>query len=256
MAIDYYGLFPCKVREKVPDGKLLQMEKARNRATTVLNLMRKNPGTNQNKPESEWTFKAMTLGPNGPQECEMRISDLLLESEPLQELSQHCANCPYNLRSSDFGCGGAIHYPVSLQAEKWLVSRLPGDLNTRSGQLLTQALKDFDFNGACIDAARERKDLYSSSTPATRKWGGFLSKKTLITSSQILHMAFAVGSLQPAHAKLVAYFLGFLSDDFQPIDLPSNRSQSGDDGPVQDLKLFLSVAALAGSSNIPVLIDA
>jgi hypothetical protein len=256
MAIDYYGSFPCKVRETISDGDLLKMEKARNHANMVLDLMRKNPQVDKSKPESEWTFKAVVLGPNGPQETEVRIFDLLAEAAPLKSLAQNCANCPANIRATDFGCGGAIRYPITARAEQWLVSRLPADLNTARGKLLMRAIADFSFNGADIDAARSRKELYESNAPAERKWGGFFSRKTRITSSQILQMSFAVGSLKPAHAKLIAYFLGYLNDDFSIANDPNNQPQPGDDDRTAEMKLFFSAAALAGANDIPVFVDA
>lgn len=256
MAIDCYGSFPCKIREAVSDGDLLRMEKARNRANVVLDLMRNDPKVDKSKPESEWTFQTVILGPNGPQETEMRVSDCLAEARPLESLARNCVDCPTNVRSADFGCGGAIHYPISAQAERWLVSRLPADLNTPRGQLLTRAIADFNYDGAGIDAARSRKDLYESEIPAERKWGSFFSKKTRITSSQILHMAFTVGSLQAAHAKMIAYFLGFLNDDFSVANDSTNLPQPGDDPRTIEMKYFFCAAALAGANAVPVLVDA
>lgn len=256
MTIDYYGSFPCKVREAVSDADLLRMEKARNRANTVLDLMRNNPQVDKSKPESEWTFKSVVLGPNGPQETELRVSDCLAEAAPLEQLASNCSGCARNIRSADFGCGGAIHYPISAQAERWLVSRLPTDLSTQRGQLLTRAIADFNFDGSGIDAVRSRNDLFESKTPVERKWGSFFSKKTRITSSQILHMAFGVGSLQSDHAKLIAYFLGFVNDDFTVGHDTASLPQSGDDDRTIELKYFFSVAALAGISEVPVLVDA
>lgn len=256
MAIDYYGSFPCKVRETVSDADILKMEKARNRANTVLHLMRNDLQTDKSKPESEWTFKTVVLGPNGPQETEMRVSDCLTEAAPLGPLAQNCPSCPANIRSTDFGCGGTIHYPISAQAERWLVSKLPADLNTPRGQLLTRAIAHFNFDGAGINAVRSRENLYESVVPAERKWGGFFSKKARITSSQMLHMAFAVGSLQAAHAKMIAYFLGFLNDDFSIANDPANSPQPEDDARTIELKYFFSAAALAGINEVSVLIDA
>lgn len=256
MAIDYFGSFPCPVRETLSDADLLRMEKARNRAQAVLEIMRKDPRVDKRKPESEWTFKTVILGPNGPEETEMRVADCLAEAAELPALARHCAGCPKNVRGADFGCGGAIHYPITARAESWLVSRLPADLDSRRGQLLVRAIADFEFDGACIDAVRGRKDLYQADAPAERKWGGFFSRKTRITSSQILHMAFAVGSLQPAHAKLVAYFLGYLNDDFSASSERDLAPLPGDDGCVVELKNFLRTAALAGPNGVPVLVDA
>ena len=256
MAIDYYGSFPCKVRETVSDVDLLRMEKARNRAAITLDLMRNDPHVDKSKPETDWTFKTVVIGPSGPRQTEMRISDCLAEGAPLESLARNCLGCHANVRSRDFGCGGAIHYPLSAQAERWLVSRLPDDLHSPRGHLLTLAIADFKYDGAGIDAARGRNELYESSVPIERRWGGFFSKKTRITSSQILHMAFAVGSIQAAHAKLIAYFLGFLNDSFAVADSPADSPQPSDDDRTKELKFFFATAALAGTSDVPLFIDA
>jgi hypothetical protein len=254
MAIDYYSSFPCKVREILSDADLLRMEKARNRATVVLDLMRNNPKVDKSKPESEWTFTTVVAGPNGPKETKARISDLLAEAAPLHELATNCSKCPFNVRSADFGCGGAVHYPITARAERWLLSRLPDDLKTPRGLLLTRAIADFNFDGSGIDAARGR--ICESSVPAERKWGSFFSRTIRITSSQILHMAFGVGSLQPAHARMVAYFVGFLNDDFSVKNDPENSRQPDDDDITVEMKYFFSAAALAGTNGVPMLVDA
>ncbi len=255
MAIDYRAMFPCKVREAISDTELLRMEKVKNRANMVLELMRNDPNINQTQPESEWTFKVIVRGANGDEEREMRIADMLLESAPLQELCVHCKQCPFNLLSNDFGCGGAIHYPITAKAENWLLSRLPTDLSSPAGELLIRAIKDFNYDGAFIDSLRNRKEVYELATAPERKWGSFFSKKTRITSSQILHMTFAVGDLGAAHAKMVAYFLGFLNDELEIVTTPKTVPQPDDDNGIVELKYFYSLAALAGVNNVSIFVD-
>jgi hypothetical protein len=256
MAIDYYGSFACSVREAVSDVELLRMEKARNRARTVLETMRNNPQVDKRTPESEWTFKTVVLSPDGPEQSTMRIADLLADAAPLESLANNCAVCPFNVRSTDFGCGGAIHYPITEQAERWLLSRLPDDLNSQSGKLLLRAISDFGYDGVRIDASRHRKELYECEKPLVRKWGGILQRKTRITSSQILHMAFDVGNLQAAHAKLIAHFVGFVGNDFEISKRATDAPEPSDDSRTVELKIFFAVAALAGTSNTGMHIDA
>lgn len=257
MAVDYFGSFPCNVRESFTDAELLRMVKARDRARSVLDVIRNDPKSDKGKPESEWTCKVVVVGPDGPKERVVRIQDMLEEAAPLEALAGNCVHCPNNVRAIEFGCGGAVHYPISAHAERWLVSRLPADLESRAGRLLTRAIVDFGYDGAGIDAARARKQLCEANAPVVRKWGRWFAKKTQITSSQIIHMLIGVGSFQPGHAKLVAYFLGFLDDDFCLVDNPSNRVQPGaDDQIVAELKYFLTVAARAGVQDAPVLVDA
>lgn len=256
MSIDYFGSFSCKVRETIIDENLLDLVKSKNRVNMVLNIMRKEPSSNNQKPESEWTFKTMRIGHEGPQETEVRIADEIIKIAPLDALAVSCKNCPFNLRFTDFGCGGAINYPISARAERWLLSKLPSDLNSRVGHFLTSALNDFGYDGACIDKLRGNSELYEAKSPAERKWGGFFSKKTRVTSSQILHITFAVGSLEATHAKMVAYFLGFLNDSFEVVNSSANQPEPEDDISITQLKQFYLIAAIAGSNQTPVFIDA
>jgi hypothetical protein len=255
MSIDYYGSFGCTVRERVTDEQLLAMEKARNRADRMLAHLRQSPGPHQDKPESEWTFRIMVFTPDGPSESEARISDLIEQSLPLRELAPACAGCPHRIRNVPFGCGGAINYPISFRAERWLVDRLPDDLTSPRGRLLLKAIKDFAYDGRNIDAARTRQELYESKVPAERTWGSWFSKKK-ITSSQILQMCFTLGPLQPAHARMMAYFLGFGGDDASATTSRKDVPGETDDSSVDQLHAFFALCALAGQGNSRVFIDA
>jgi hypothetical protein len=69
-------------------------------------------------------------------------------------------------------------------------------------------------------------------------------------------MLLGVGSMQPDHAKMVAFFLGFLTDSFKIDERPINAAVPRDNGGVIEFKLFLGAATLAGTANVPLLIDA
>lgn len=256
MSIDYYVTYPCKVRESVSDVELLNMEKSYNQASMVLDMMRNDPKTDKSIPESEWSFTTITRGPNGDEKVNVKIYDLFAEALPLPELSKHCNNCSANLLNLNFGCGGVINYPISRQSESWLISRLPENLDSQAGKLLLQAISDFSYDGKNIDDNRSRTDLYESSQCLERRWGGFFSKKTTISSSSILQMSFTVGSLQAAHAKMIAYFLGFLNDDFKPSGDASIQPQQNDDQSTADLKRFYLASSFAGINGFSVFIDA
>lgn len=254
MAIDYSVQYPCKVRDAVSDQELLRMEKARNRANAVLEIMRTS-GTASDIPENERTVTVVVARPEGPVEKDIRIVDMLAEAAPLDALSEHCSGCPANLRNMSFGCGGAIHYPVDVATEEWLVGRLPESLDSPAGQLLTMALRDFRITGASIDACRSRGIIYSSAAPVVRTWGRFVFKKK-ITSSQILEMLFNVGSYQPSHARMMSLFLGFLEPDMKPVANPHNELLPDDGQGIAEFKLFLRAASYAGDNGCDLFIDA
>ncbi|MCB6182043.1 hypothetical protein LIN78_00540 [Leeia sp. TBRC 13508] len=257
MTIAYYGSFPCKVREAVSNEDLLRMENAKSRGLHTLNLMRNNPTEEtRNKPESEWSFLMAVGEPGNYTVVEMKISDCLAEAAPLEELAKHCTNCKWNVRSTDFGCGGSIHYPISQKAEEWLVSKLPSDLNTKRGLKLLKALSDFHYDGVEVDESRKRGALFESASSVKRHWPRFKVWKRTITSSQIFHMLFTLGDLPPSHTKLSAYFLGVLDENEENIDDLSNTPHEDDDQTIFELKQFFSIAALASKNSTSVFIDA
>src|SRR5687767_14557912 len=49
----------------------------------------------------------------------------------LQPLTFHCARCPANAAGQEFGCYGCVYEPVSLEAEEWLMDRLPETLSEK-----------------------------------------------------------------------------------------------------------------------------
>lgn len=157
---------------------------------------------------------------------------------------------------ADFGCGGAIRYPTSAEAGAWLLSRLPDDLESPAGVLLMRAIKDFGYDGAAIDQERGRKELYELDAPLRRTWGGSFARKLGVTSSRFLQMTFGLGSLQPVHAKMVAYFAGYVDDRFQAVATAVDAPAPGDDAVVAEMKRFFLAAARAGTHHAGVYIDA
>jgi hypothetical protein len=202
------------------------------------------------------TVVVKTMGPAGATETTVKLHDLLQDPAPLDTLAVNCRGCQANLQNRDFGCGGAIHYPITAAAEQWLLSRLPDDLNSPRGRFLTRALKDLNFDGAAIDAARSRKELYAAARPVERKWGGSIFSRTRLTSSQVLHVLIGSGSLEPTHAKFVAYFLGFMTEAFAIDDSPNNQPSSTDEPRIAELKRFMSAVAFAGQHGVTLLVDA
>lgn len=220
----------------------------------VIELMRENSDLDPGERERSVVVKV--IGPNGPVEQEIKIAHMLAESAPLDALSLHCNGCPANLREIAFGCGGAIHYPLMEETEEWLVSRLPDDLGAPAGKLLLHAIRDMGYDGARVDAARLRKEIYAADKPIARKWGSFFSRKTRITSSQVIHMLAGTGNLSPLHSRLVCWFLGFLDEEMKPEHNSENKVAETDIQGVAEFKMFLLAAAFAGANDLILFVDA
>jgi hypothetical protein len=256
MSVDYYIQYPCAVRAVVSDVDLLRMEKSRHRALSILDAMRRDSATDRSKPEREWTVQVMTRGPAGVAKTTIKLDDLLQESAALAALAPHCVGCVANLQKRDFGCGGAVHYPITAHAERWLMSRLPTDPEAPAAKLLLRAIKELKTDGKAIDDARARREVYESQRAQLQSLGTSFFSKTTLSSSQILELLIGVGSLQPDHAKFVAYLLGFLRDGMIVDTSPQNTPSASDEARVAELKRMLLAAAVAGQLGVALLVDA
>jgi len=53
------------------------------------------------------------------------VQEMLDLAAELDPLASYCIVCPANVSGEAFGCCGQISYPISSQAEAWLLDQLP-----------------------------------------------------------------------------------------------------------------------------------
>jgi hypothetical protein len=250
VAIDYIVQFPCKVRERQSDEDLLRMRKSQFFAEIVMEQLRKLQPDAKLEDMATWKVQRMVMTPNGAENKSVTIEETLAEAAPLQALSPFCDGCPANLHKTGFGCFGAIHYPISKITEEWLVAVLPDSVEDPRLQALVKYLAAFKIDGVPVDSQRRRKEVYQSSGPTSRKWGRLFSR-TVVTSSQIIHMLTMTGGLAPAQTKVLAKI-------FAPAD--ANANQIGNAATVEpgitQFRYFLRAAAFAASVQANLLVDA
>lgn len=236
---------------------LLRMQRARERANASIAALSGHPRRGPGVQELERAAALQTLGSDGLTGQKLKIADAIAKAASLDSLSGHCNGCPANLRGTAFGCGGAIQYPISREAEQWLVSRLPDDLRSEPGRILLLAIQDLGFNGAAVDASRSESLVFAANAPVLRRWGGFFSReKTWISSSQVLHMLVGAGNLSPIHAQLVCWCLGFLDAEMKPEHSVDNMPAASDAQGVIQFKMFLAAATFAGANGHHLFVDA
>jgi hypothetical protein len=129
----------------------------------------------------------------------------------------HRAACP-SCRALDeagqgepFACVGVIPTPLSAAVEKWLVSRLPEDIESLPGFLLRKAIGDFDYRGEFGAAMREHQ-LLEAPGAFTRHFGPFFRRFT-VSSEQLLEELLGAGDVAPPHALAVLAHLGLVTVD-------------------------------------------
>jgi hypothetical protein len=248
MSVSWYVDFPCPVRARFSSEQMGHMEVSRNRANLVLEVMRKGPQASSGVPEDDWTF---TVNDQSGAKT-VRIGDLLSHSKPLDDLRHFCVSCIANLRDTSFGCGSGIRYPISAAAEHWLISLVPSDISSPRGTLFAQALDDFAADVSDIDSTRQSGIFFESTAPSTWTWNKG-AKRPTGSSSQIVKLLLFVGTLDSNHARLMAFFLGYLDESFNPTDheIDTNADQS-----IIELHTFLRGCASASQNNTSLYIDA
>ena len=217
MGIDYVIDHSCPVKDELSTPGLVELIKARGWAEMVLSMVRDQGDT---RDPAEITFRTLLQTPDGVEEKEVSVKELLDQAAALEDLERHCDGCPANALGHHFGCCGYLNYPIKATAEEWLMARLPADLNGTAGHLLSVAVQDLEIDGEPIAQMREDETFFEARKPARRRWGGLLARAHFeLTSDQLLQMMFAVGDVQPSHGSMVCLFLGVLPHDIDPVEL-------------------------------------
>ena len=138
-------------------------------------------------------------------------------AEREHDYAAHRAGCP-SCRLLDpggggepFACVGVIATPLSAQVERWLVERLPDDIEGLPGFLLRKAIGDFDYRGD-YGAAMRAHQLLEAPGAFTRQFGPFFRRFT-VSSEQLLEELLGAGDVAPPHALAVLAHLGLVTVD-------------------------------------------
>src|SRR5688572_26956535 len=128
------------------------------------------------------------------------------------DAAAHAAGCPScQLLGRPLGCVGILPAPLPAAAEKWLVERLPDDLESVGGFLLRKAIGDFGYDGARARTLREAGRLEAKG-PFERHYGPFF-RRFVVSSEQILEELLCAGDIAPAHGLAILVHLSALEVD-------------------------------------------
>jgi hypothetical protein len=133
-----------------------------------------------------------------------------LAERPLDEAA-HVAGCPSCALVGRFGCVGQVATPIPAAVERWLVERLPADLESVGGFLLRKAIGDFGYDGARARDLRKRGGL-AAAGPFERHYGPFF-RRFVVSSEQVVEELLCAGDVAPAHALAVLMHLGAIEVD-------------------------------------------
>jgi hypothetical protein len=247
MGIDYIVDLDCEAKQQLSTEGIVQLVKARSRAEFVLEMAR---DKGDQRPTSQITFAVGVNLAGKVEKSDVSVQQLLDQAAPLEQHRAACARCPANRGSANgFGCYASINYPLEADTEKFLLSRLPDQLDTPDGVLLSRAMRDFAWDGAQASDMRSQGDtFFRLREPPTRQWPGLA-----ITGDQLFHMLFHVGHLGSSHAMMLCVFFGFYAvgeDEPQRLSTVPLESQNAD-----QMVYFLNTLAFAASQKLDILID-
>jgi hypothetical protein len=148
-----------------------------------------------------------------------------LAEQPLDQAA-HVAGCPSCRLLGHFGCVGVIPTPLSAALERWLVARLPEEIESVSGFLLRKAIGDFGYDGARARELRRRGALEAAGA-FERHYGPFF-RRFVVSSEQVLEELLCAGDIAPSHGLACLIHLGALElDGKPPVSLDSDGPKLG-----------------------------
>jgi hypothetical protein len=266
MGIDYIIHYDCEPKRTLTLEGLMNRLKGRDRAAKIIELYR---DQGDSRSPSQMGFEMMRHTPDGSAETEvMVVQDLLDAAAELEPWEHFCVGCPANRTATPFGCVGAINYPISTAAERWLLDQLPGNDHPLVFMLLQKALHEMGYTGETAAPLRAQSGVFMESpAPLERDLDGML-----ITGDQVFELLFLSGPIHPAHGSLLLQFFGGVSPDLEAsvmmqLAVPPSQAwideqvsflhapRASDDASITSLKEFFRALHIAFEFGVPVLLD-
>ncbi len=225
MAIDYIIELDCPPKRVLSADGILERLKERQRAAEVIAWFR---AAGDKRPPAEMGFEFSHSASSEKQL--IIVQDLLDHAAALDEHAGHCQNCPANISGEAYGCMGFINYPISAQAEVWLLERLPVPDEPLVWLLLRKGIRDFGYDGASVKALREaeaadeqaERRYFELPVAPQRRLG-----ELRVSADQALEMIFGVGQrIIPNHAGVLLLFFAAIKRD---LDAPAIQNISSID---------------------------
>ena len=228
MAVDYLIMKHCNVKEQLTHDQLIATIKDRNRAYQVKEMLA-NSGKSQEEIDNfEFTLQMQT--PEGIVNSKNKIGDLIAKTSILDTLSPICKDCPV-ANGQDFGCLGAVNYPISAKCENWLAEVAMDSY--KKGEVYSMMLTfilDQKITGKETDDARRQGDtFFELKRPVEIVLKKSFFSKTAVNTSQLIDMILGVRVMKFTHMNhLLMLFGGVFLDDVKPTDRPSkfNKDQN------------------------------
>jgi hypothetical protein len=261
MAIDYVIDLPCTPKDTLTTPGILRRLKGRDRAAAIQKLYRDH---GDNRAPAEMGFEMVRRLPDGTEETQVVVvQDMLNEIAELDPLAHYCEGCPANQLKLPFGCFSHINYPISRNAELWLLKQLPSPDEPLIFLLLSRTMRDFNFNNEHVAAMRDRPGVFFE----TAERFGKTLEDAQINTNQIFEMLFLSERIHPEHGVLLLLFFGAIPREIDAEALmdysqPGTRQiafllkpESDDDESITALKGFFEALYIAHGLNVSLSLD-
>ncbi len=273
MAIDYIIEWDCIPKRELTADGIRERLKERARAHEVIQWFRA-AGDSRAPAQMGFEFSHSTPGEPGDKQL-IVVQDLLDHAAVLDDYAEHCASCPANRSRQPFGCMGFIQYPITAQAETWLLERLPVPDEPLVWLLLKQGIQRLGYDGASVRELREadggvdaaERAYFELPNTPVRRLG-----ELRVSGDQALEMIFGVGErIIPNHAGILLLFLGAIDRDLEAQEIQEISSFVDDirerfafemtasadaDNCIQELLSFFRALHLAWKLNVSLFVDA
>jgi hypothetical protein len=262
MAIDYVIGVQCEAKRVIGVEQLVVLNRSRIIARVALEHAR---ADGDQRPESQIPLQLATGAAGGPSFNSTTIGELKSASSALDAHGEECKTCPAAPRRLPFECHQRISYPISEDAEEWLMSRMPKDVTSAASSLLLRGVEEFKWTGGPVAKLRSKTGEYlESRVPYGVRWT-VNDKPVEVSSDQILQLMFYVGHLAPTHCLMIALFCGAVdhSASFHDLKDPVGRAkllQHATVAPesiqsIEQIAQFIRTVATAARLEVPVFID-
>jgi len=225
MAIDHVIDLNCVPKETLSTPGLLARLKARERAAAIIKLYRDH---GDQRPPNEMGFEMVRRTHDGNEETQIvLVQDLIADASPLDPLQKHCKGCPANRADKPFGCFDSINYPISQEAELWLLKQLPSPDEPLILLLLRNTVMEYVFNRAEVKVMRESPGVFFETGERFAR----RIEDVQITTDQVFEMLFLQEVIKPAHAALLLLFFGAIPRDMDAEALMALTQMGADEQP-------------------------
>ena len=226
MAIDYCLAYECNPKRHFGNGdcnkgtgEILERLKAKTRAQFIMRMAKQ-----EGRDPYAISVDVITSGSDGNQiQKSVTIAELEGYSKSLVEHSADCNGCPAKCIEGSYGCIGCINYPISAQAENWLIDRLQPS-GTMGAEMCFDLIRDRGINGSQAANMRQR-GLFEITQAKKIILKKALFKNQSITADQLFETMFMVGNpIDPFHCFGVLLFFGALTIDGRVITDPKDSN--------------------------------